>query len=116
MRYNRHKSHVEEHFEQGTQRLHMPVFGRVCVFLLLCLLLSGGFAYLSFPKPGYFGLGVAVALEALFLLWKRQRGLKKRDEAIELQSELDALKRKEFELRYEEAKMSGKLDQWSKET
>ena len=109
-------SNVEEHFEQGTQRLHMPVLGRVCVFLLVFMLLSAGFTFLSFPKLGYFGLGGAVALEALYLFWKTRRGLKKRDEAIELQAELDALKRTEFELRYEEAKMNGKLDRWKKET
>ncbi|MEP4979918.1 hypothetical protein [Ascidiaceihabitans sp.] len=110
------EDHTREHFQQNSERSQMPVLGRVSVFLVLLLTFSAGFRLISFPYPAYFGLGAAIGLEALYFLWKRQRSLKKRDKAISLQSELADLKRKEFELRYEEAKMNGQLDRWKQET
>lgn len=115
----RNESNIKRHFRMGPRdkwaraqanSLYHTVFaGMAGAFVF------GSVGYFVLPSAiaglGTFGFVVGVALR---VVWLGRRNARLAQKAVQLNAELDALKQKEFELRYEEARKSGAFKQWEK--
>lgn len=70
---------------------------------------------IPFEGFGIIGLVGFVGANALRGIWFLSRRRKKAEEAIALQADLHELHQKEFEARYEAARLNGDLDRWNKD-